>query len=107
MDDASSEADALPPILVRPIAEEEIAEAFRWYEDKSEGLGSEFMRALDASLASIQRNPLAYAVVHKQIRRAVLRRFPYGVFYLFENDIVIVIACFHASRSPKQWRKRA
>ncbi len=51
----TSEDDPLPEIRIRPEAEAEISEAFRWYEDKSEGLGSEFMRALDAGLSYIQR----------------------------------------------------
>jgi len=42
-----------PAIVVRPAAEAEILEAIRWYEDKSVGVGSEFMRALDASLSAI------------------------------------------------------
>ena len=65
------------------------------------------MRALDASLASIQRNPTAYAIVHKQMRRALLRRFPYGVIYLIGNNEIVVLGCFHASRNPKQWRNRS
>jgi plasmid stabilization system protein ParE len=102
----ASENEPLPELVIRPEAEEEISEAFRWYEDKSEGLGSEFMRALDAGLSYIQRNPAAYAIVHKQMRRALLRRFPYSVIYLIEGDKIIVLACFHASRDPKQWKKR-
>lgn len=102
----TSEDASLPEIRIRPEAEAEVSEAFRWYEDKSEGLGSEFMRALDASLSYIQRNPAAYAIVHKQMRRALLRRFPYSVIYLIEGDKIIVLARFHASRDPKQWKKR-
>jgi plasmid stabilization system protein ParE len=99
--------ESAPRVTVLPAAEAEITEAFRWYEDKSEGLGSEFMRALDATLATVQRGPALFAAVHKQVRRAMLRRFPYGVFYLHEGDQIIVIACFHASRDPKQWQDRA
>ena len=102
-----AEEASLPEIIVQPEAEAEITEAFRWYEDKNEGLGSEFMRALEASLSSIQRNPTAYAIVYKQMRRALLRRFPYSVIYLFDSSKIIVLACFHASRDPKQWRDRA
>ena len=101
------EGEPLPEVVMRPVAEAEISEAFRWYEDKSGGLGSEFMRALDAAISSVQRNPTAYAVVHKQMRRALLRRFPYGVIYLFRDNTVIVLGCFHASRNPKQWRTRS
>ncbi len=53
-----------PAIVIQPAAETEITQAFRWYEDKSEGLGSEFMRALDATLSAIQRNPTSYAIIH-------------------------------------------
>ena len=102
----TEESEPLPEIVVRPEAEAEITEAFRWYEDKSEGLGSEFMRALEASLSYIQRNPTAYATIHKQMRRALLRRFPYSVIYLIDGGKIIILACFHASRNPKQWRNR-
>jgi plasmid stabilization system protein ParE len=103
----TAEDASLPDISVQPEAEIEITEAFRWYEDKNEGLGSEFMRALEASLSSIQRNPTSYAIVHKEMRRVLLRRFPYSVIYLFDSSKIIVLACFHASRDPKQWRDRA
>ncbi len=96
-----------PAIVIQPAAEAEITEAFRWYEDKSEGLGSEFMRALDATLSAIQRNPTSYAVIHQSVRRAMLRRFPYGIFYLTESERIIVLACFHASRAPKPWQDGA
>lgn len=103
----TDESEPLPEIVVQPEAEADIMEAFRWYEDKNEGLGSEFMRALDASLSFIQRHPTACAIVHKQMRRAVLRRFPYSVIYLAETGKIVILACFHASRDPKQWRNRA
>ncbi len=96
-----------PAIVIQPAAEAEITEAFRWYEDKNEGLGSEFMRALDATLSAIQRNPTSYAVIHQSVRRAMLRRFPYGIFYLTESERIIVLACFHASRAPKPWQDGA
>lgn len=96
-----------PDIVIQPAAEAEITEAFRWYEDKSKGLGSEFMRALDATLSAIQRNPSSYAVIHQSVRRAILRRFPYGVLYLMKGEQIIVLACFHASRAPKPWQDSA
>ncbi len=94
----------MPEIVVQPAAEAEITEAFRWYESRSEGLGSEFMRALDAALSAVQRNPGSYAAVHGPVRRAMLRRFPYGVFYLLDGEVIVVLACFHASRAPKPWQ---
>ena len=103
----TAEDNPPPKLLIQPEAEAEISEAFRWYEDKTQGLGSEFMRALDASLSAIQRNPSAYPPVYKQMRRVLLRRFPYSVIYLLNDNRIVVLACFHASRDPKQWQDRA
>ncbi len=99
-------------LLIRPEAEAEIVEAHNWYKLQAEGLSSEFLRAVDACLNSIEREPLAYPVVHKQVRRALLRKFPYGIFFVYEqmneeNERIVVLACFHARRDPKQWQERA
>ena len=95
-----------PNFIVLPEAESDISEAFRWYEDKSEGLGSEFMRVVEACFAAVQRYPHSYSVVRGQVRRAVLRRFPYNVFYLADSDKIAVVACVQANRNPKTWQRR-
>lgn len=87
---------------VLPEAESDVLDAYRWYEERTEGLGSEFLRAVDACLAFIKRNPLAYRQVHKDVRRALLRKFPYGLFYVVESDEIVVLACFHVRRDPRQ-----
>lgn len=69
---------------VRKPAQADITDAVRWYEQQDKGLGAEFLRALDACFALIQRSPEAHAHVHPRVRRALLRRFPYGVFYVVE-----------------------
>lgn len=94
-------------VLVRPEAAREIQEAFDWYEERSEGLGLEFLRVADACLSGVQRNPAAYQIVHEQVRRALLRKFPYALFYLVTGDTVVVLACFHVKRSPADWLRRA
>jgi plasmid stabilization system protein ParE len=68
-------------IIVRPEAEREIQEAFDWYEERSEGLGAEFLRAADACLSAVQRTPEASQTAHSEVRRALLRKFPYALFY--------------------------
>ena len=74
------------PTKVRGEAERDIDEAYRWYVERGHGLGEEFLRALDAALQSIRRHPQAYPTVFEDIRRALLRKFPYGVFYIEEPD---------------------
>jgi hypothetical protein len=46
--------------IVRPEAEADLASAFRWYEAKSWGLGTEFLRAVDVCFAKVRRTPQAY-----------------------------------------------
>jgi toxin ParE1/3/4 len=94
-------------IVIRPEAEAELADAFAWYEGQRPGLGHELLLSFEAVLDAIRENPESYPVIHKSIRRALIRRFPYGVFYLMETVTVVVVAVFHASRDPQAWRDRA
>lgn len=94
-------------VVVRPEAAREIQEAFDWYEGRSAGLGLEFLRAADACLSGVRRNPSAFQPVHEQVRRALLRKFPYALFYLISEDTIVVVACFHVRRSPADWQRRA
>jgi toxin ParE1/3/4 len=93
-------------VTVRPEAEREIQEAFDWYEERNEGLGLEFLRAADACLSGVRRNPEGFSVIHEQVRRALLRKFPYAIFYVVREDTIVVLACFHVKRSPADWRRR-
>jgi len=93
-------------LIIRPEAEAYIAEAFAWYEARASGLGSEFLLVLDAAFNSILRTPNLYPQVHKRVRRALIRRFPFAVFFLAEKKKVVVISVFHVKRNPQVWKKR-
>lgn len=93
-------------VIFRPEAERELSEAYRWYQERSPALGEEFLRCIDACIESIHRNPRMYPAVHEDIHRALVRRFPFGVFYLIRQQKIVILAVFHASRDPDQWRKR-
>lgn len=92
--------------IFKPEAESDIAEAYRWYEGRDLGLGTEFIRAVDACLHQIQRHPTLYPVTHKYVRQGVARRFPYSVLYFVSEEIVYVLAVFHSSRDPEIWKDR-
>lgn len=94
-------------VVVRPEVADELTQAQEWYEGRSPGLGSDFIRAFEASVFTVQRLPEAFPVVHRQIRRAILRRFPYAIFYSLTADAIVVLACFHSSRDPHEWKRRA
>jgi plasmid stabilization system protein ParE len=93
-------------ILFRPEAEAELREAVDWYESRGKGLGAEFLRALDAAIAGIDRYPLASPLVFGDCRRAVLRKFPYTVIYTAREDKILILACMHGRRDPHNWRTR-
>lgn len=93
-------------LIIRPEAEAELEEAFVWYEQQVTGLGSQFLIALDASINALRRNPFQYPIVYKNIRRALIRRFPYQVFYVLNDMQIIIIAVFHGMRNPSAWQNR-
>ena len=93
-------------LVFRAEAEADVADAYAWYEEQSRGLGSHFLLCVEATLSQIKRHPAASPIVHRQIRRALLRRFPYGVFFLLEDTRIVVLAVFHAKRRPTLWKKR-
>jgi plasmid stabilization system protein ParE len=89
------------PLTLRPRAEADLDDAFRWYEARLPGLGEAFLRSADACFARIQRHPAAFIEAHPRVRRASLRRFPYGVFYVIREDRIDVLAVYHARRRPR------
>jgi toxin ParE1/3/4 len=93
-------------LIFKPFAEDEATQAALWYNDKSSGLGNDFLLALDAKINAIQRNPTQFQEVYKSIRRAVISRFPFGVFFTIENDTIYILAVLHTSRNPKIWKGR-
>ena len=93
-------------LIVRPEAEAEMTDAFDWYEDCVPGLGSEFLLCVDAVFNAILRSPRQYPRVHKIVRRALTRKFPYEVFFVEDDQRVVVLSVFHAKRNPKRWQNR-
>lgn len=87
-------------------ADADLSEVLLWYEEQELGLGQEFLRAFRASIAVLQRTPLIYREVEKDVQRTMLRRFPYAIYYTVRGNDVVIIGCFHISRDPRQWRNR-
>jgi len=93
-------------VLVQPAAEADIVEAAVWYEKRAAGLGGEFLRSVEVGIAAIRRTPDAFPRIHGDIRRALLRRFPFALYFLPEPSGLRVIACLHVRRDPGEWRRR-
>src|SRR5438552_16744624 len=93
-------------IRFTPNADAELAEAREWYAHQRQDLDLEFMQSIDDALSRIVANPNLYPVVYKSLRRAVIRRFPFAIFYEVAADEIQVIAVFHSRRDAERWRSR-
>jgi plasmid stabilization system protein ParE len=93
-------------VIVRPEAEDDLKEAYSWYEDKRTGLGYDFLLQVDAGLNFIARNPNIHPIEYKGTRKHLVKRFPYKIIYLVQNEQIIVLAVIHGRRSPALIKKR-
>jgi plasmid stabilization system protein ParE len=102
-----------PRFVVQPEAEADVAEAYNWYEAQSPGLGEEFLAAVDEALSAAREAPQRFPRVHRapdlEVRRVRLRRFPYGLYFIWNESAgeTSVIACMHGRRDPRRWLRRA
>jgi plasmid stabilization system protein ParE len=95
-------------LILGPVAEEELAEAIRWYEGQRKGLGKSLRVAVRETFQAIRASPEARAVVRPpDVRRALVTRFPYAVFFRVVEGNVRVISVFHTSRDPANWQRAA
>ena len=93
-------------VVFRPQAQAELLEARDWYEAHQEGLGELFSAAVEVAISSISERPLTFPRVHQEIRRALLQRFPYGVFFQMLKDEIVVLGIVHGRRRPSTWQSR-
>lgn len=93
-------------LLAEPSVELDVEAAFEWYESERPGLGVEFLDELRVTYNRIANGPLKYQELRGSVRRALLRRFPYAVYFIIEADAVVVVAVLHASRDPAEWQRR-
>ncbi len=93
-------------IRLSSAAKEDVREAKEWYAERKLGLDLEFRSELDRTLDRIRAFPESYPVIYKDLRRANLRRFPYGVFYHRRPNDYLVVAIIHHARHPRHWQRR-
>lgn len=91
---------------VRPESEQDLEDAAAWHEEQRRGLGQEFLDEVLRSFRQVTEQPRLYPTVHRDTRRALTHRFPFGVFYRVEGDFIVVVAVMHGSRDPQRWKQR-
>jgi plasmid stabilization system protein ParE len=94
-------------LISQPSVDLDVEAAFDWYENERAGLGVEFLDELRATYDRISNGPHKYQELRGSIRRALLRRFPYAIYFAIEGDLVVVVAVLHASRDPAEWQRRS
>ncbi len=93
-------------VRFRSEAATDVVLARGWYDAQRPGLGDEFVEGLEHVIELISDLPEAFPEIAVGLRRALLGRFPYAVYYRLEADLVDVISCLHTRRSPSRWRSR-
>ena len=87
-------------------ADAEMLDAAAFYEKKQKMLGSRFLASVQDALTRIRINPLQYPVLHRDLRRCIIRIFPYGIVFRNEENKIVVLSVMHLHRDPEYWKKR-
>ena len=95
------------PLIINPKAEADLDEAKAWNNKQRTGLGDEFLDCVREALDQIRQWPRLSRTVFQDLRRKLVRRFPYGVFYRLDDDQITIVAVYHCKRDPRGWQKRA
>lgn len=93
-------------IHFRRVARIEFDEPADWYERRLQGLGPQFVAAVQQVLDRIAEQPDFYPIVHGNVREALVRRFPFCIYHRAESDQILVLAVFHTARDPSVWQRR-
>jgi toxin ParE1/3/4 len=94
-------------IVFKPEARLDIMEIRDWYETNKANLGETFIKSFFKSIDNIHENPKLYPDVYKNIRKCIIRNFPYSIFYIIAGKKVVILSCMHFKRNPKTWKSRA
>jgi toxin ParE1/3/4 len=94
------------PVRLRSIADAELAEALKWYATRSRDVATRFLGAVEEALERIRQAPDANPLVTPTLRRVLLRRFPYAVYYRVFPTVISVVGVVHGRRHPRRWLRR-
>ena len=94
-------------VWLRPQARAEIRRARAWYDEQVPGLGSQFVRALEAGVEAISERPEAFPKVYGEYRQCLIRRLPYSIYFRITDDAIVIIAVHHQRRDPARWQRHA
>ncbi len=94
------------PVVWLQEADADLKDARAWYDNVRSELGERFAHAVEDTVETIAESPLQFSIVHRKLRRAGVRRFPYSIFFEVQESRIVVIACFHGRRDPAHGKAR-
>jgi plasmid stabilization system protein ParE len=89
-----------------PDAEEEMYEAAKYYQSQTSGLGVDYLSEIERAIASIAQSPMTWPKLEGELRRRLVRRFPFSILYYIESEEIVIVAVAHLRRKPGYWKKR-
>lgn len=93
-------------VVFLPEAEQEMLEASLYYQSKASGLGVDFLSEVERAVKSIAESPNTWPILEGELRRRLVRRFPFGILYKVESEEIVVIAVAHLRKKPGYWKER-
>lgn len=87
-------------------AEADFDKSYQYYYLENPKVAESFLRQINLGLDRIKQNPYFYQVIHKEIRKYVIRKFPFIIYYQIASSVIKVVAFFHTSRNPEIWNER-
>lgn len=96
----------MKPIGFLPEAEQEMLEAARYYESQASGLGVKYLSEIEHAVVSIAESPMTWPKIEGELRRRLVRRFPFGILYRIESEEIVIVAVAHLRRKPSYWKGR-
>lgn len=97
----------MKPVIFHGEAEAEFRAAISYYDEQRAGLGAEFREEIEHAVGQIVGMPGLFSPYGEEgVRKYVVRRFPYSVFYLELEDMIWIVAVAHQRRHPRYWVHR-
>ena len=97
-----------PPIrvIIRIEAEMDITDAAIWYHKQQPGLGDEFLAEVESAIARVSENPFRFPCLRRkpEVRRALMNRFPYRIFFVRRDDSIVVFRVLHGAGHDREWK---
>ena len=94
-------------VRLLPPAEQELFDAARYYELQASGLGQDFLDKVKLALQDLASSTEQWPIVKDDIRRRLIRRFPYSLLYRIDPDEIAILAVMHQRRHPSYWLSRS